>query len=218
MIEAILPPAVHAVECVGTRPDAWLYPAEEAVVARAVVKRRTEFATVRACARDALAVLGEPPVPILPGERGAPGWPPGVVGSMTHTRGYCAAAVARTAALRSVGIDAEPDGALPEGVLDAVSDVAEQEALDAVRPACEHPDRVLFSAKEAVYKAWFPITGRFLQFHEVDLRLHADGRFDAVVRLDVPADSPQWPTSLPGRWFTGEGFVLTAVVTHHPAV
>ncbi|WP_306332212.1 4'-phosphopantetheinyl transferase [Streptomyces sp. KL109B] len=68
---------------------------EEALIARAVPKRRNEFTTVRACAHDALAGLGLAPVPLLPDERGAPGWPPGVVGSMTHCPGYGAAAVPR---------------------------------------------------------------------------------------------------------------------------
>ncbi|NDZ87966.1 4'-phosphopantetheinyl transferase, partial [Streptomyces sp. SID10115] len=64
--------------------DAVLFPAEEAVVANAVDKRRKEFTTVRHCARTALARIGVPAAPILPGHRGAPGWPDGVVGSMTH--------------------------------------------------------------------------------------------------------------------------------------
>ena len=95
---AALPPAgIAAVEAFDDDIPARLFPEEEALVARSVDKRRREFTTARRCAREALARLGVPPAPILPGERGAPRWPAGVVGSMTHCAGYRAAAVARPA-------------------------------------------------------------------------------------------------------------------------
>ena len=71
------------------------------------------------------------PQPVLPGERGAPRWPAGVVGSMTHCAGYRAAALVRAADLASLGIDAEPHGPLPEGVLRRVALPAERERLRA---------------------------------------------------------------------------------------
>ena len=80
MLEQILPPAVAVAEAFGDQADAGLLPGEEAAIARAVPKRRREFATARACAREALAQLGEPPVPILRGASGAPLWPAGVAG------------------------------------------------------------------------------------------------------------------------------------------
>ena len=71
-----MPPAVAVAESFGDISGARLFPEEEAVVARAVDKRRREFTTARACARTALAGLGLPAAPIGRGERGAPGWPP----------------------------------------------------------------------------------------------------------------------------------------------
>ena len=62
-----------------------------------------------------------PPVPILKGDKGEPCWPDGVVGSLTHCTGYRGAVVGRSAAVRSVGIDAEPHDVLPDGVLDAIT-------------------------------------------------------------------------------------------------
>ncbi len=94
MIADILPPQVAVAEEFGDLPDVRLFPDEEAVIANAVDKRRREFATARACARTALAKLGVPAAPIVPGSRGAPQWPPGVVGSITHCAGYRASAVA----------------------------------------------------------------------------------------------------------------------------
>src|SRR5689334_15703855 len=168
MIARILPPAVRSAYSREDPPSATLYPEEAPLVAHAVPKRRAEFTTVRHCARTALETLGVAPGPILRGVRGAPVWPPGIVGSMTHCAGYRAAAVAPARETAGIGIDAEEHGPLPEGVLDLVSLPAERDHLNALARA--HPrtwwERVLFSAKESVYKVWFPRTGQWLGFEE----------------------------------------------------
>lgn len=208
MIEKILPTVVASIAAVHDPPDVVLYPQEEAAVARAVDKRRLEFGTVRWCARRALAELGLPPVPIVPGERGAPRWPDGVVGSMTHCDGYRAAAVARTGDVATIGIDAEPHEPLPEGVLEVVARAEELPTLrELLRTAGDvHWDRLLFTAKESVYKAWFPITGRWLGFEDASLTLRTDGTFTA--RLLVP-DAP-YP-GFDGRWMAAGGLIATAI-------
>ena len=213
MIAELLPPKVATAHRFDDPPEATLYPAEAAVVAGAVQKRRSEFTTARLCAREALAQLGEGPVPLLPGERGAPSWPAGIVGSMTHCTGYRAAAVARAADVYSIGIDAEPHGPLPDGVLKSVSDATEREHLDAlaaIDPG-RHWDRLLFSAKESVYKAWYPLARRWLGFEEARLEIDPAGTFTA--RLLVPG--PQLPegelTSLAGHWLVRQGLVVTAI-------
>ncbi|GAA2092504.1 4'-phosphopantetheinyl transferase superfamily protein [Streptomyces albiaxialis] len=171
MIEELLPPEVEVVSARGDVTGAELYPEEAETVAAAVPKRRAEFATGRHCARRALARLGVPPGPLLPGRRGAPGWPEGTLGSLTHCDGYRAAAVARRGDVRALGIDAEPNGPVPRGVLGGITVGGEAERLArlaAARPQV-HWDRLLFSAKEAVYKAWFPLTGRWLGFPDAEL-------------------------------------------------
>ena len=186
MIEEILPATVASTEMFEDPPDVRLFPEEEAVLARAVGKRRREFATARACARDALARLGLPPAPILPGEQGAPQWPQGIAGSITHCSGYRAAAVASARNILTIGVDAESDGALPDGVLDVVSLPAERARLRDLASAAPGTswDRLLFSAKEATYKAWFPLTRRWLGFEDADITISpADGIFQ--VRLLV---------------------------------
>ena len=135
MLAEIVPPQVAADEAFGDPADAELFPEEAAVMARAVDKRRREFAAVRACARAGLARLGVGPVPILPGTRGAPQWPPGIVGSMTHCSGYRASAVARAEDMLALGLDAEPDQQLPAGVLDLVATVDERARLGALAAA-----------------------------------------------------------------------------------
>jgi 4'-phosphopantetheinyl transferase EntD len=187
--------------------DASLMPEEDVLLARALPARRREFATVRACARVALARLGVTPGPILPGDGGAPVWPPGVVGSMSHCAGYRGCAVAPSPPVRALGIDAEPDEPLPDGVLDFVtapSERAHLRRLVDVNPGVRW-DRLLFSAKEAVYKAWFPLTGRWLDFDEVDVTLTASGHFTARVLVPGPV------LLFTGGWTAGQRLLGTAV-------
>jgi 4'-phosphopantetheinyl transferase EntD len=214
VIEEILLPAVAAAEEFGDLPDAVLFPAEQAVIGRAVEKRRREFATARACARAALARLGQPPVAILPGERGSPGWPPGIVGSITHCAGYRAAAVGKAAEVLAIGLDAEPDEPLPDGVLGAISLAAERASLRDLAESAPGPnwDRMLFCAKESVYKAWFPLTGRWLGFEQAHITLDPPGgTFTARLLVPGPEVDGRELTAFDGRWLARNGLILTAI-------
>ena len=164
MLDEIVPAAVIAVEAFDDPPDLQLYPQEEALLRKAVTSRRLEFGTARWCARRALAKLGLPAAPIVPGPRGAPIWPDGVAGSMTHCLGYRAAALAHTTDIVAIGIDAEPDGPLPDGVRDRIARPEELPALAELTVAAPGTswDKLLFSAKESTYKAWFPLAQRWL--------------------------------------------------------
>lgn len=132
LIERLLPSAERAAEAFADDVDPSLYPEETEHVRSAVPTRRREFATVRRCAREALASLGVPPVPLLPGRCGAPRWPGGVVGSMTHCDGYRAAAVAPVGTVAGLGIDAEPHAPLPRDVYETVSLDVERSDIDAL--------------------------------------------------------------------------------------
>jgi 4'-phosphopantetheinyl transferase EntD len=215
VIEEILPGEVVAVEARHDQPDVKLFPEEELVLGNAVEKRRREFTTARACARMALEKLGFQAAPILTGERGEPLWPAGVVGSITHCDGYRACAVARSSKTTTVGIDAEPNAALPDGLLD---DIARPEELPLLRglelDSTEvHWDRLLFSAKESVYKAWFPLAKRWLGFEDAFIVLDPiDSTFTARLLVAGPtlADGPLRGFS--GRWMMRNGILVTAIV------
>jgi len=220
MIERIVPASVAAEEAFEHAEDALLFPEEEALLVRVVPKRRNEFTTARHCARAALARLGVPPAPILPGQRGAPGWPPGVVGSMTHCAGYVAAALAHEHDIVTIGVDAEPHEPLPDGVLRMVALEPERTQLVQLAAATPdvHWDRLLFCAKEAVYKAWFPLARRWLDFSGARITFAPNstfepdrGSFEADLLVPGPVVGGREITGFSGRWLVADGLMLTAI-------
>ena len=100
-----------------------------------------------------------------------------LLSSITHTRGFRAAAVAPRSVFSSVGIDTEPNCPLPDGIEDSVVVPGEPEMLAALAHAVPltHWGRLLFSAKESVYKAWYPLTGRWLGFEDARLTIDPGG-------------------------------------------
>ena len=216
MIGELVPPGVEVADSTGPLPGEALLPEEEPLVARAVGKRRAEFTTVRTCARIAIGRLGLPPGPLLSGSKREPLWPAGVVGSLTHCAGYRAAAVAWATDLATVGIDAEPHEALPAGILDRVTLAAERAHLRELPPGV-HWDRLLFSAKESVYKTWFPLTRRWLGFEEAALLFSpgpdpARGTFAVDLLVDdLPLVSGRPVRTLRGRYAATGGLVGTAI-------
>jgi 4'-phosphopantetheinyl transferase EntD len=214
VIDRILPRAAVAAESFGGLPPAGLdlFPAEERAVRTAGSARRAEFTAGRRCARTALAGLGVPAAPILPGPAGEPGWPDGVTGSITHCPGYRACAVARTGDLAAIGIDAEPDTELPRHLAEAVATAWErtwiqrQAAAGTPGPAVRWT-RLVFSAKEAAAKAWYPLAGRWPDLAELTVAATAAG--DLVVRLAGAA--PGLPATLSGRWLARDGLIVTVV-------
>jgi len=215
MIDDILPPVAVAAESFGP-PGEWdLFPAEAAVIATADTARRREFAAGRAVARAALARLHAPAGPVLPGRAGEPRWPDGVVGSITHCAGYRACVVGLVRDMAAIGIDAEPclplDGGAPDGgLLMAVAGDAERAWLAELNAACPGTpwDRVLFCAKESVYKAWYPYTGDRPGPRDLTVRIGQAGTFAAT----LPRGSAVPPGArLIGRWLVRRGLIVTEV-------
>jgi 4'-phosphopantetheinyl transferase EntD len=192
------------------------HPDEAAQVARAVSKRRREFAAGRHLARRALARLGEAgefeEVVLLNGADRAPLWPAGVVGSITHTgagdQGYCAVVLGRDSELAAVGIDAEEAEPLEPDLWKFVLTADERAALEQ-EPAETRGllAKVVFSAKECFYKAQYPLTRQFLGFQQVRITLiPALGQFVAE-RVD---DGGEMSRCL-GRYSMDGDLVLTGI-------
>jgi 4'-phosphopantetheinyl transferase EntD len=210
MIEHILPPEVASFASRGDCIPASLYPEEAAQMLGAVDSRLREFATARACTRLALVKLGLSPVPILRGAWREPIWPDGVVGSITHCQGYRAAAVARQSDIVTIGIDAEPDEPLPPGILEQVA-VAQEIAWIATARSGVHWDRLLFSAKESVFKAWYPLARDWLGFEQAVVSFCPSERTFRV-RVLIPTPMRFRPELFTGRFIMSDGLLLTAVV------
>jgi len=151
-------PAVHTLWGDAT-PSSPLTPAEAHVIAAAVPSRRREFTAGRACARAALEELGHHGWSLLPGPRREPLWPDGVVGSISHCPGLAVAVAARSAGTLAIGVDVETDAPVPANVVRSVMDAGEAQAIErlAAQDAVTPWERLLFSAKESVYKAWYPL-------------------------------------------------------------
>jgi 4'-phosphopantetheinyl transferase EntD len=223
MIEALLPIAACS-EMFSDAPETTMLTAEAAIVATAAADRRREFGTVRHCARQALGKLGLPAAPILPDFDGVPQWPAGIVGSMTHCRGYRAAAVARISHARGLGIDAEPDSPLPEMIRDLVLH-GEERAQFALLALLRDTswDGIFFCAKEAVFKAWYPITRIWLDFTDISVTLHSNNTFRALVHASPPAGMAR---TFSGRWRASDGIIAAATwiagadarVERHPTI
>lgn len=205
-LAALLPPGI-ASAVRDPREPIELHPEEAPFVARAVEKRQREFASGRACARRAMAKLGLSPRAIPTGPGREPLWPDGVVGSVTHTTGFCAAAVTSRNAYEGIGIDAELDGPLSEAVAARVCVPEELRAAAALGLDPATLAHVVFSVKEAVYKCQFPASGAYLGFH--DVRVELDGESLQAI-LDVAAGPYPRAHVFRGSWRRVAGLILTA--------
>jgi 4'-phosphopantetheinyl transferase EntD len=212
LLADLLPAFVSAVETREDRLDIELFPEEELALGDPVEKRRREFVTGRACAREALAGLGLPPSPIGSGTKGEPLWPPGVTGSITHCERYRASAVARSSSVPMLGIDAERNTPLREGVWEQVAHGRERELRDGDSDGGHHLDAVLFSAKEAIFKAWYPLTRRWLGFGDAELAIDGSGTFTARLLVPEPVVSGVQLRELAGSWTADADVVLTSVL------
>ncbi|MBT3153777.1 hypothetical protein HTV45_23390 [Streptomyces sp. CHD11] len=207
MPDHLVPAGVELCEAYGdTGPEAaaCLFPSEQAVVRGSSEERRREFTTVRGCARRALARLGIPPEPLVPQVSGAPRWPRGAVGSMTHCPGYRAAVVAPAGTYASLGIDAEPAEPLPAAVAGRLLPGAGHPAADALRATLGPPaDRLVFCAMEASYKAFSPWLGRRHGIRDFVVSVTGDGSFRGV--------APGRRHRFEGRWAVRSGYLVAAV-------
>lgn len=189
MIERLLPPGIFGVEMFGH--GAPLHAEEAALVAGAVEKRRREFAAGRACARAALSAMGVEAGAILRGGDGAPLWPAGVVGSISHTDGYACAIVGAASRFAALGVDAEPIGGVGDELLPRLFDDEECARLLAMTPKDRRVAATLsFSAKETCFKAWGA------RFRELHLKWG-----EGVFRTDRGE----------GRYLVQQGLALTAI-------
>jgi 4'-phosphopantetheinyl transferase EntD len=211
LIQQLFPECVHVRAGRIADFQGTLHDPEAELVRSAVSLRRREFTAGRTCAHRALEALGTDDEPLLRDDDRVPRWPAGIVGSITHSEHHCAAAVAHAHEVIALGLDLEPAGPIERELHEALCTRDELDALEAHSGACETWVRVLFSAKEAFYKAYFPHTRHYLDFRDVRLALRPEeGVFEArLVHDDAPSVLGQ--RCLHGRFAVMPGWVCTAV-------
>jgi 4'-phosphopantetheinyl transferase EntD len=212
-VGGLLPnPAVTAEAHIASfsEPENRLFHEELEIIAGAVPKRRREFAVSRILARMALRRLGVSPVPVLTAEDRAPIWPSGIVGTISHTSGYCAVSVAHSCVFRSIGIDVEIDRALPCELRRLVCRPEELGwTLCGNRRDQGRRAMLLFSIKESIYKAQYPRSRTFLDFQAfevcVDVRKQ---EWQSTLAIHIPSFPAG--TIIRGSFAYAGGLVATA--------
>lgn len=155
--------AVGGMRRIEQNDEAQLAPSEAALMSNAGNDRRRASGCARALARELLTSLGRPNAEILRRPDGAPVWPLGVVGSLAHDNTVAAAVIASSAEFGGIGIDVEPAEALEEETIAVIASPLERQRFGR-RPT---DPKVLFSIKEAVFKAVHPADRIFLEFDQV---------------------------------------------------
>jgi 4'-phosphopantetheinyl transferase EntD len=212
---SLFPPGAVAAELRTPGDVALLLPAEAAFVGRAVPKRVQEFAAGRLCARRALQEFGIVDFPIEVADDRQPVWPDTMIGSITHTAGFCAAVVAERRCTGALGLDSEVVGDVSPGIWHSICVPLESEWVRSL-PAAERAAAVtlIFSAKEAFYKCQYPIVRERLGFHDARVQAAQWGAADGVFSIHATRDiALSTRTALPmqGRYRFHEQFVTAGI-------
>ncbi len=163
------------------------YPEEAQQVANAVQKRRNEFFTGRRCARVALKQIGVEPCALIASEGRIPKWPTGMIGSISHSIRLCCAIAARSEDMPYLGVDLETTTRISSGVIERVTHPLERDFVN----GDQELGSLIFSVKEAFFKAQFPKWKAWPNFGDLAFRVDA-----ASDRLEVLEVAPHLPAKL----------------------
>ena len=209
MAKAALPPGLSWAAEAAHLDDDSLFPQEAGTIARAVPKRRAEFTGGRKAAR---AALGKP-VPIPVADSRAPVFPEGWVGSISHEADLCIALVGEAGQWRALGIDLTAAAPLESAL---VPEICRPEELHGVsQPGQGLLARRLFSAKEAAFKALFPLTGTMFGFHGLCVDRARNVASIATIGETQAIPAPLKSKPVPVFQIEGQGLILS--ITAIPA-
>ena len=188
------------------------WPVETVTMTRASPARLAEFSAGRAAARAALHTLGQPQAAIPSGPDRAPVWPLGIVGSISHTRGICAALVGQAGPIRAIGVDLEPDEPLDPDLWADICGPVELDFLTGLPPADRgRAARLIFSAKECTYKCIYPQMRTVVGFDAMTLTVDLTGSgFAATPRFQLGPIGPD--DRLCGGYAVVAGLIATVMV------
>ena len=214
-LAALFPPGAVVAELREPGEPDLLLPAEAAYLGRAVPTRAQEFAAGRLCARRAMAEFGIADFPIKVADDRQPIWPDLLVGSITHTVGFCAAVVAERQRIAALGLDSEGVGDVNVEIWPRIcvpSETAWVRSLPAPQQAAAVS--LIFSAKEAFYKCQYPLVRERLDFHDARVEAVAWGASAAAFKIHATrkiAMAERASLPLQGRYLFHEGFVTAGM-------
>ena len=144
-----------------------LFPEEAKEISSMAQARQAAFSSGRYCAHTAQREIGRTPAPVVRQGR-VPIWAENLRGSITHSQDIVAAVVSST--VRGVGVDVERLNRVEERLYSRLFTPTEIEAIDGNREAAT----LMFSAKEAGYKAIYPLGQAYIGFQEAQIELDVD--------------------------------------------
>lgn len=215
MIELIrhLAPQVEVAVADDWMWDTKVYPEEETFITRAVEKRKREFRAGRHTAHKVLAALGKENFCLKVGDHRQPLWPEGIIGSISHTEGYCACAATRKQDIISLGIDVEPLIQVDKASLPLICTRKEQTTIENLQAQTDIPlCKLVFSAKESVHKVYHPLNGHTLDFLDAEISFDlAEQTFQA--RITNPEKKPRFPIKvLNGNFDFNDNYLFTVIL------
>lgn len=181
---------------------------------RSVESRYQEFYAGRWCAAQGQhSLCGEWHIPVI-GEGRAPVWQQGIVGSISHTRLWAASAVGHAARFRAIGIDLESLACLPTEV-SWLQEIADTRELDLVSGlASSAAPGLIFSAKESLFKALYPLTNVYFEFRDARVISASPDALELQLGLDLDSVFSK-NQRFQARYLAQNGHVLTSVVLVH---
>jgi len=190
-----------------------LHPAERTLAEEMAPGRRASFVAGRVAMSRALRAAGHPPFAVTASCEGVPILPEGYLGSITHKHGRAVGVVARQGIAAGLGIDLEFDDGLDDADLRATVLTA-READEVAALATAEPNLVsivtlVLAAKEAVYKAVFPLLRSPFDFDDVELTFEPKSRAFRVVHL--PGDGE---IHVEGRYSLSERWIVTLALAN----
>lgn len=175
-IERLFPSSVKTYCCRVKDYTEELHPEETIIISKAIDKRRYEFSTGRLCARKALQQIGIDDCVLTQSKNGEPAWPDQFTGSISHSNNWAAAAVSDNNDIMGIGFDIETVNRISDGILKRIITETEKELLkNRNKQDAQTYAALIFSAKEAFYKALSKLYNNTLRFEDVSIFTEGDG-------------------------------------------
>ena len=188
------------------------YPEEETYITRAVDKRKREFRAGRHAAHAALEALRISDFPIKVGDHRQPLWPSGIIGSISHTEGFCACVATEKGDILSLGIDVEPLEAVDAASLPLICTRRELQAIEGARDKTSIPlCKLIFSAKECVHKVYHPLNGHTLDFLDAEITFDLEAK-TFTAKINNPEKNAKFPIKQLHGHFDADGNYLFTLI------